>query len=476
MKTFRIALFLLSAALSAQSDAILRKMDSRAQHFGDISRQVWEFAEVGYKEVRSAALLKSELESAGFTIKDNIAEIPTAFSATWGSGKPVISILGEYDALPGLSQQDKPERQPRTAGAPGHGCGHNLLGTASAFAAITVKEYLQENKLPGTIRFFGTPAEEGGGGKVYMSRAGVFNDSDIVLTWHPGDKNQASVRTSLANINAKFKFYGKPSHAAAAPEAGRSALDGLLVMTYAVEMLREHVPETTRIHYIITSGGAAPNVVPDFAEVYMYARHPDMPTLDGIWKRIVKAGDAGALATETRVEMDLVNSVYNLLPNQPLAELFHRNQERVGGIKYTPEEQAFAATLTKTFDAGQKSAPGSQEKIQPIDSGDHSSGSTDVGDVSWIVPTSEFNAATYVPGTAAHSWQSAACAGSSIGRKGMVAAAKVLALSAIDLFTDPKLVAAARADFEKRRAGFEYRSRVPADHKAPLNYRDKPGQ
>ena len=454
---------------------MLRKMDSRVQHFGDVSRQVWEFAEVGYKEVRSSALLKSELQAAGFTIKDKIAEIPTAFSATFGSGKPVISILGEYDALPGLSQQAKPERQAIVAGAPGHGCGHNLLGTAAAFAAITVADYLKEHKLPGTVRFFGTPAEEGGGGKVYMSRAGVFNDSDVVLAWHPGDRNQTSLRTSLANINAKFKFYGKPSHAAAAPEAGRSALDGLMVMTYAVEMMREHVPETTRIHYIITSGGAAPNVVPDFAEVYIYARHPDMPTLDGIWARIVKTAQAGALATETRMEMDLVNSVYNLLPNQPLAELFARNMRRVGGVKYTPEEQAFADTLAKTFDRENILPMGSQEQIQPMESG-HSSGSTDVGDVSWIVPTSEFNAATYVPGTAAHSWQSAACAGSSIGRKGMVVAAKTLALSAVDLFTDPKLVAAARADFEKRRAGHEYRSRVPADHKAPLNYRDKPSQ
>src|SRR5258708_25949875 len=248
-----------------------------------------------------------------------------------------------------------------------------------------------------------------------------------------------------------------------------------MVMTYAVEMMREHVPETTRIHYIITSGGAAPNVVPDFAEVYIYARHPDMPTLDGIWARIVKTAQAGALATETRVEMDLVNSVYNLLPNQPLAELFARNMKRVGGVKYTPEEQAFADTLAKTLDRENILPMGSQEQIQSMESG-HSSGSTDVGDVSWIVPTSEFNTATYVPGTAAHSWQSAACAGSSIGRKGMVVAAKTLALSAVDLFTDPKLVAAARSDFEKRRAGHEYRSRVPPDHKAPLNYRDKPGQ
>ena len=235
-------LFLLAAGLDAQDDraAMLQKMDARSQHFGDVSKQVWEYAEVGYKEVRSSTLLKQELQAAGFTIQDHVADIPTAFSATWtqpgGSGKPVISILGEYDALPGLSQQGaKGSREPIVAGAPGHGCGHNLLGTAALFGAISAKEYLQEHKMAGTIKIFGTPAEEGGGGKVYMSRAGAFKDSDIVLAWHPGDRNVASVRTSLANINAKFRFYGTPSHAAAAPEAGRSALDALMVMTYAVE-------------------------------------------------------------------------------------------------------------------------------------------------------------------------------------------------------------------------------------------------
>jgi aminobenzoyl-glutamate utilization protein B len=469
-------LFLLAAGLNAQDDraAMLQKMDARAQHFGDVSKQVWEFAEVGYKEVRSSALLKQELQAAGFTIQDHIAEIPTAFSATWGSGKPVISILGEYDALPGLSQQGgKSSREPIVAGASGHGCGHNLLGTAALFGVISAKEYLQEHKVAGTIKFFGTPAEEGGGGKVYMSRAGAFNDSDIVLAWHPGDRNVASVRTSLANINAKFRFYGTPSHAAASPEKGRSALDALMVMTYAVEMMREHVPETTRIHYIITSGGAAPNVVPDFAELYIYARHPDMPTLDGIWARIVKTAQAGALATETRMEMEIINSVYNELPNGPLAALLEKNLKRVGGVQYTPEERAFAEKLVKTWDNTSTLSLDSAAEIQPMESG-HSSGSTDVGDVSWNVPTSEFNTATFVPGEPGHSWQNTACANSSIGRKGMVNAAKVLALSAVDLFSDPKLVVAARADFEKRRAGNEYRSRVPADHKAPLNYRDKP--
>ncbi|MCG3145338.1 MAG: p-aminobenzoyl-glutamate hydrolase subunit B [Gammaproteobacteria bacterium] len=453
-------------------DEMLRKIDERADHFGGLSRRIWEFAEVGYKEKQSSDLLKSELRAAGFQIQENVAEIPTAFVASYGSGKPIIGILGEFDALPGLSQESIPEKKALVAGAPGHGCGHNLFGVASAFAAITVKDYLMERRLPGTIRFYGTPAEEGGAGKVYMARAGVFNDCDVILAWHPGDANSASLKSSLANISAKFRFYGQAAHAAAAPDKGRSSLDAVMLMAHAVDMMREHVPQTTRIHYIITNGGGAPNVVPDYAEIYMYARQPSMPILDNVWSRIVKCAEAGALATETRMEMELVASVYNELPNEPLAKLVDKNLRRVGGVKYTTEEQAFAEKLRQTFPLDGALPLGSQEHTQQMESG-VSSGSTDVSDVSWIVPTTEFRAATYVPGTPGHSWQSAACSGYSIGRKGMVVAAKTLALSAVDLMQDAKLIEAARADFNKRRAGHEYRSRIPINQKPPLNYRDK---
>lgn len=451
---------------------LLRTMDTQAPHYGELARRIWELAEVGYQEVRSAELLKTELRNAGFQIQDNVAEIPTAFVATFGSGKPVIGIMGEYDALPGLSQEDIPEKKARTEGAPGHGCGHNLFGVGSAFAAITVKNYLSEKKLPGTIRFYGTPAEEGGGGKIYMARAGVFHDCDAVLAWHPGDRNEASLGSSLANINAKFKFYGKAAHAAGAPDKGRSALDAVMLTSHAIDMLREHVPQETRIHYIVTNGGAAPNVVPEFSELYVYARHPEMSALDGIWSRIIKCAEAGALATETRMEMQLVNSVYNLLPNDALTKLLDKNLRRVGGVSYTTEEKTFAEKLRRTFPLETALPLGSEAQVQPI--GDESSGgSTDVADVSWVVPTAQFTTATYVPGTPGHSWQSTACTGMSIGRKGMVVAAKTLALSALDLLTDPQQVTAARASFNKRRAGYEYRSRVPASQKPPLNYRDK---
>jgi aminobenzoyl-glutamate utilization protein B len=468
-----ILLLALAATLLHADDksGLLQKMDLEASHYGDVSRQIWEFAEVGYKESKSAALLQSELRQAGFAVEPGIAGIPTAFTATWGQGKPVIAILGEYDALPSLSQDVTPDRKPLIANGPGHGCGHNLLGAASLFAAITIKDWLAAKKIPGTIRYYGTPAEEGGGGKVYMARAGIFQDVDVVLTWHPADSNGASEMSTLAIIAAKFKFHGKPSHAAAAPELGRSALDGLMVMTTAIEFLREHVPESTRIHYIITNGGAAPNIVPEFAELYLYARNPSMPVLDGIWERIVKCAQAGALATETKMDMELIDSAYNMLPNDALAALADKNMRLAGGVTYTHDEQSFAESIRKTLPVERASPLGSQERIQPPTEG-YTSASTDAGDVSWMVPTAALTTATFVPGVPPHSWQATACAGSSIGRKGMVVAAKSLVLTAVDLYTEPANVQAAKASFEQRRAGYEYKSRIPPDHKPPLNYRD----
>jgi aminobenzoyl-glutamate utilization protein B len=472
MRTFLLFLIAACPLVADDKSALLQKMDSRATHYGGVSRTIWEFAEVGYKEHKSAELLKSELRSAGFAVTENVAAIPTAFTATWGQGRPVIAIMGEYDALPGLSQEDVPERKPRVNGGPGHGCGHNLLGAASLFAAVTIKEWMAEKKIPGVIRFYGTPAEEGGGGKLYMIRAGVFKDVDVVLSWHPSDENGASLKSSLAIISAKFRFHGKPAHAAAAPDAGRSALDGLMIMANSIEFLREHVPDSTRMHYIVTNGGSAPNIVPDFSELFLYARHPSMPVLDQIWERIVKCAQAGALASETRMEMELIDSSYNTLPNDALAALVDKNMRIVGGVRYTTEEQAFAETIRKTLP--DRTRPlGSQENVEAPSEG-VGSASTDAGDVSWTVPMAALVTATFVPGVPAHSWQSAACAGMSIGRKGMVVAAKSLVLTAVDLYNDPQQVAAAKASFEKRRAGYEYKSRIPADHQPPLTYRDNP--
>ena len=317
-----------------------------------MSRTIWEAAEVGYKETKSAAVLRDELKAAGFRVDEGVAGMPTAFVATWGSGAPVIGIMGEFDALPGLSQETVPEQKARVAGAPGHGCGHNLLGVASLAAALAVKAQLESRKLPGTIRYYGTPAEEGGNGKVYMVRAGLFKDADVVLHWHPNDRNIATGGSTMAVISAKFRFKGIASHAASAPDKGRSALDAVMVMTHAVDLLREHIPQESRLHYIITKGGVAPNIVPEQAEIYMYARHPKIAVLDGIWERVVKTAEAGALATGTTMEMELVGSTPEVLPNEAMTALLDKNLREVGGVTYTAEERAFAATLQKTFMPG----------------------------------------------------------------------------------------------------------------------------
>jgi aminobenzoyl-glutamate utilization protein B len=455
----------------ADRAALIQRLDGRFDHFAGISQRIWEFAEVGYQETKSAALLKEELRSAGFTITENIANIPTAFSAQAGSGGPVIGILGEYDALPGLYQEAVPVKQPARSTRAGHGCGHNLFGTASAAAAIAVKEWLAEKGIAGTVRFYGCPAEEGGGGKIYMARAGAFSDCDAVLHWHPGTENRGSTKTNLANMTGKFRFRGQAAHASGSPDKGRSALDGVMLFTHALEMLREHVPQTTRIHYVVTSGGDAPNVVPAFAEVFLYLRSPDITTIDNVWPRILKCAEAGALGTETKVELELINSAYSILPNDELTKLIERNLQVVGGVTYTPEEKTFAEALQRTFLAEKPPPIGSEAKVSKAEGG-VSYGSTDVGDVSWVVPTAGFSTATFVPGTPGHSWQSTACAGMSIGHKGMLVAAKTLTLSALDLFTDPKALAAAKKNFADRKAGQEYRSRLPADQKPPLTYRN----
>ena len=451
-------------------DAMLQRIDSRQSTYTDVARQIWAFAEVGYQEQKSSALLQQQLRAAGFTVRAGVADIPTAFVASFGSGKPVIGIIGEYDALPGLSQEPTPRRTAIVQEGAGHGCGHNLLGTAALASAVAVKEWLAAGH-PGTIRYYGTPAEEGGSGKVYMVRAGLFNDVDAVVTWHPGDRNEASPSTNLANITGKFRFHGVAAHAAAAPHRGRSALDAVEAMDYMVNMLREHVPQETRIHYIITRGGAAPNVVPDFAEAYYYARQPDMRILDGVWDRIVDAAKGAALGTGTTMDFEITGAVWNVLPNEYLTTIMNRNLERVGGFTYTPEEIKFAEDIRKTLSEPPSVAIGSQETVQPSRVGAVGTASTDLADVSWNVPTVSMTAATFVPGVPAHSWQATACAGGSIGIKGMMVAAKTMALTTVDLFTDPSHIQKAKAEFDQKRGpGFVYKTRL-ADRKPALDYR-----
>jgi len=457
----RLTAILLAAAVPvAAASGPIQRVEAHAERFGRISRQIWENPELGFSETKSAAALAAELRASGFRVTGGVAGLPTAFTAEWGQGKPIIAILGEYDALPGLSQSDAPERSPRVAGAAGHGCGHNLLGAASALAAVAVKEEMEASGLKGTVRFYGTPAEEGGGGKIFMIRAGLFKDVDTVLAWHPADFNAADNNSWLANISARVTFTGRPAHAAAAPDAGRSALDAVELTLHAINMLREHVPQETRLHYIITKGGAAANIVPDLAEISLITRHPDLETLESIWERVRRCIDAGALATGTKAEVRVTSSYANLVPVPSLVSLIDRSLKTAGGVSYDGAEQAFAERLRATLE--NMRPPGEASAILAPRAALFS-GSTDAGDVSWNVPTGHLYAATFFPGVPIHTWQSTACAGTSAGRKGMAVAAKAIALSAVGLLRDPALLAAVQAEHVRALRGKTYRSLLPAD-------------
>ncbi len=454
---------------AAGRTAVERSVAAQETELADLALRLWQLAEVGYQEVESAALLAARLERAGFRARRGPAGMPTAFVAESGAGSPVIGILAEFDALPGLSQAAVPVRQPLVEAAPGHGCGHHLFGVASAGAGIAVAEWLAASRTSGTIRVYGTPAEEGGSGKVYLTREGLFDDCDIVLHWHPGDRNRVRFTTSLANKSAKFRFRGVSAHAAGSPERGRSALDGVEAMNHMVNLLREHVPQETRIHYVITRGGEAPNVVPDFAEVYYYVRHPSGEELNRIWERVEACATGAALGTGTQVEHEVIHANRSLLPNEALSRLLDDELRGVGGVSYDEEELRFAKALRGTFEV-QEPPLGSEAEVQPLRQ-EAQSGSTDVGDVSWMVPTGGFEAATWVPGTPAHSWQAVACGGTSIGAKGMQVAARVLARAAVVLFLDPELRQRARHEFEERRGpDFRYEALL-GDRDPPLDYR-----
>ena len=451
--------------------SVIQQLDTKKDTYGDIAHQIWEWAELGYLEVKSSQLLQDHLQKEGFQITKNAADIPTAFIAEYGSGKPIIGILAEFDALPGISQQAIPEKAPVVEGGSGHACGHHLFGAGSVAAAVAVKNWLKETKTKGTVRLYGTPAEEGGAGKVYMVRGGLFDDADAVLHWHPGSGNGASASSSLSNKSAKFKFYGQAAHAAASPERGRSSLDAVEAMNFMVNMQREHVPSASRTHYVITRGGEAPNVVPAYAEVYYYVRHPDMAQVKANFEWVVKAAEGAALGTGTRMEYEVMHGLYNVMPNEPLAELMYKNLKIVGGVKYNAEERAFAEKIIPTL-GKEGLKPEDAEKILPYSVNyTGTGGSTDVGDISWVVPTAGLRTATWVPGTGAHSWQAVAAGGTSIGTKGMMVAAKTITLTAIDIYQNPKVCDTAKAALsEKRGKGFIYEPLL-GDRKPPLDYR-----
>jgi aminobenzoyl-glutamate utilization protein B len=456
-------------AAAQDRESILDFVDSRYEQTADLARTLWEYAEVGYQEEKSSERLQQELAAAGFGIEAGVAGIPTAFVASYGEGEPVIGILAEFDALPGINQADEPRRSPIEGKDAGHACGHNLFGAGSVGAAIAVSRWLEESGHAGTVRLYGTPAEEGGSGKVYMVREGLFDDVDVVLHWHADDENSAMARTSLANRSAKFRFRGVSAHAAGAPEKARSALDGVEAFNYMVNLMREHVPQQTRIHYVITNGGSAPNVVPDFAEVFYYVRHPHAEQLKEIWTRVENAARGAAAGTGVEVEWEIIHGNHPLLINEALARMMDEKLRLVGGIEYTDEEQTFAEALYTTLDAPGNEI-GSQREVQPYEVS-LGYGSTDVGDVSMTVPTVGLRVATWVPGTPSHSWQAVAASGTSIGYKGAQVAAKTLALATIELMGNEALRQRARTEFEERRGpAFRYEALL-GDRPPPLDYR-----
>ncbi len=467
---FALALVSASTLAAESGDGMREFLGRRAARDAEVAKTIWNWAEVGYQETKSSALLQQELTQAGFKVEAGVAGIPTAFVASAGSGQPVIALLAEFDALPGINQDAVAERAPIAGKNSGHACGHHLFGAASVSAGIAIADWLKRSGTPGTIRVYGTPAEEGGSGKVYMVRASLFNDVDAVLHWHPSDVNFGGIDKALSNKSAKFRFRGVSAHASGAPDKGRSALDGVEAMDMMANMMREHIPSDARMHYVITSGGSAPNVVPDFAEVYYYVRHMDAKMVESIFDRLVKVSEGAALGTGTTVDHEIIGGTHNLLANETLARVMDEKLRAVGGFAYSPDEQAFAEKIHATIDS--PSVPlASHADVQAFDFERPGLGSTDVGDVSWTVPTVGLRTATWVPGTPAHSWQATAAGGMGIGYKGMNVASQTLALTGQELFLRPDILVKAKAEFDERR-GPDFRYRALLGDRAPaLDYR-----
>ena len=452
----------------------LDDVKQREDELKEVNRQIWEFAEVGLEESRSSQFIVKKLREAGFEVRVDVAHMPTAFVATYGTGTPVIGILAEYDALPDLSQKVSPLREPVEAGKPGHGCGHCGLGTGALGAALAVKSAMEKHQLPGTLRLYGTPAEETLIGKVYMLLDGSFDGLDACLHWHPANKNEVWNGSSKAMVSAKFTFHGVAAHAAGSPEQGRSALDAVELMNVGANFMREHVKEDTRIHYVITAGGGAPNVVPATATVWYYLRADDHRDVETAFAWLTDIARGAALMTRTKMTSVVDTDCHELLQNSPLSELLHRNLKRLPPPKFTADEQAFARRLqeplTEQFQTTFTLAI--DDALQPLAAmPEVAKGSTDVGDVSWFVPTAGLRTTCFAAGSPGHSWQNVAAIGSSIGEKGVIYAAQVLSVSALDLLEQPEALAAAKGDWQERMKHRKYTSLIPQGQQAPAKIR-----
>ncbi len=462
---------------------ILDHINNQDEELSYIAKEIWNNPQVALEEEFAAKLLSEKLEAEGFSIEWGAGGMPTAFIAEWGEGTPIIGFLGEYDALPGLSQEMTTDRSPIEAGGPGHGCGHNLFGTACMGSVIALKEAMQQGDISGTIRFYGCPAEETLVGKTFMARDGVFDDLDAAISWHPGSTNIVWSGSSLALNSFKVNFHGVASHAGGAPWLGRSALDGVMLMDVGVNYLREHIHPSSRIHSVVTSGGQAPNVVPAYAQVWYFVRAPRRDLVDEIYERMLDIAKGAALMSGTTHDIEFITGCYDLLPNDTMSKLLYDKMAEINDISFTDQERKFAKDLQASFPEGSVSRgfdwmqdsssldlskdliddPLWEQVLPHSDTPPLMGGSTEVADVSWITPTGQITTTCWPLGTPGHSWQTVASSGSSIGAKGMIFASKAMALAGLELLTDADVLAQAKADFEKAKDGKDYVTPLPPE-------------
>lgn len=441
-------------------------IDENYNELTTLSDQIWSYEEEAFQETQSAQALMQYAEKHGFKVTSNIGAMPTAFVAEYGTGTPVIGILGEFDALPGLSQKTVPYKDPLNEGAPGHGCGHNLFGVASLGAATAIKGMIERGELEGTIRFYGTPAEEKYFGKLWMIRAGAFDDVDVVLDWHPSGVTKTEVQKGLALVDFMVEYYGQAAHASSDPWNGRSASDALELYTTGINYFREHVEPTVRIHYHMQDAGKVVNVVPDYSRIWTRVRDTRREGMEAVWKHMEDIAKGAALMTKTEYKITLISGVHEILVNRTGSEAMQKNMEYLGAISYTDEEQEYARGIQK---ATGKDEVGIVSVIEPLEETEEHprGGSTDVGDVSWVVPVVRMRATTAPKGTPWHSWAVVACGGMSIGHKGMAYAAKTLSMTAVDLFESPELVNNIKKEFKEKKGDYDYEGIIP-DGPPPL--------
>ncbi|MBL7474165.1 amidohydrolase [Robertkochia sediminum] len=458
--TFLLAIPVQAQKMSKEKKTLIDHIEQQRSEMTAISDSIWALAEVAFEEQGSSELLASYAENNGFQVTRGVAGMPTAFVATYGSGKPVIGILGEFDALPGISQKAQPTKSPLKEGAAGHGCGHNLFGTASLGAAIAIKKMIEDGSLKGTVKFYGTPAEEKFFGKIWMVEAGLFDDLDVCMDWHPAAETKADVQSSLALVDFIVEFHGQAAHAAGDPWNGRSASDALELYTTGINYYREHVKPTVRIHYHIQDGGQVVNVVPDYSKLWVRVRDTKREGLAPVYEHVKRMAEGAAIMANVDHEVSLVSGIYELLVNRTGGAAMHKNLELLGDITYTPEEIAFAK---KIQEAVNKPTVGMNSKLKPFEKTKENpgGGSTDVGDVSWVVPTIRMGATVAPKDTPWHSWAVVACGGMSIGHKGMLHASKALGMTMIDLYKDPKLIEEVKAEFKERKGDHEYKALIP---------------